>query len=254
MQLKPDVTPVQQKLRPLPFALREEVKAHLQKLQEAGIIEPVDASPWVSPVVVSRRRNGDLRLCVDLREVNKAVEASGHPLPDMQDMLEQLQGATVFSSLDLKSAYHQLDLHPDSRSLTTFITHQGLMRYKRCPYGLKSLPQAFQKVMEAVLRGLSGVQVYLDDVIIFAQSSSQHEARLAAVMERLRQHRITLNMEKCKMRQREVEFLGFTISQQGVAVNSNRVQALRDMPPPRGLKELQAMLGLFGFYSRFVSG
>ncbi|XP_037089670.1 uncharacterized protein K02A2.6-like [Pollicipes pollicipes] len=131
---------------------------------------------------------------MDLKEVNKAVEASGHPLPDMQDLLEQLQGATVFSSLDLKSAYHQLELHPDSRSLTTFIIHQGLMRYKRCPYGLKSPPQAFQKVMEAVLRGIDGVQVYLDDVIIFAQTPSQHEVQLSAVMERLRRRRITLNM------------------------------------------------------------
>lgn len=254
VRLKPDVAPVQQRLRPLPFAVREEVRQHLDKLQEAGIIEPVDSASWISPIVVSRRRNGSLRLCVDLREVNKAVEASGHPLPDMQDILEQLQGATLFSSLDLKSAYHQLDLHPDSRSLTTFITHQGLMRYKRCPYGLKSLPQAFQKVMEAVLRGLPGVQVYLDDVIIWGRSHGEHDKRLTAVLERLRRHQITLNMEKCKMRQQEVEFLGFIVSQQGVAVNPDRVQALKDLPPPTGLKELQAMLGLFGFYSRFVPG
>ncbi|XP_037086818.1 uncharacterized protein K02A2.6-like [Pollicipes pollicipes] len=170
----------------------------------------------------------------------------------MQDLLEQLQGDTVFSSLNLKSACHQLELHPDSRSLTTFIIHQGLMRYKRCPYGLKSLPQAFQKVMEAVPRGINGVQVYLDDVIIFAQTPSQHEVQLSAVMERLRRRRITLNMDKCRMRQRKVEFLGFIVSQQGVAVNLARAQALRDLPPPSGLKDLQIMLGLFGFYSRFV--
>ncbi|XP_037076880.1 uncharacterized protein K02A2.6-like [Pollicipes pollicipes] len=257
VRLKSDqeVAPVQQRLRPLPYVLREEVRQHLEKLQQARIIEPVDSSPWISPIVVARRRNGQLRLCVDLKEVNKAVEASGHPLPDMQDLLEQLQGATVFSSLDLKSAHHQLELHPDSRSLTTFITHQGLMRYKRCLFGLKSLPQAFQKVMEAVLRGIDGVQVYLDDVIIFARTPSQHEVQLSAVMERLRRRRITPNMDKCRMRQREKEFLGFIISQRGGgAVNPARVQALRDLPPPSGLKDLQTMLGLFGSYSRFVPG
>ena len=169
----------------------------------------------------------------------------------MQGLLEQLQGAIIFSSLDMKSAYHQLDLHPDSRSLTTFITRQGLMRYRRCPYGLKSLPQAFQKVMESVLRGLEGVQVYLDD-IIYAATSDQHETRLAAVLERLKKHQITLNFEKCKLRQKQVEFLGFIISKEGVAVNPDRVKALRDLPSPAGLKDLQAMLGLFGFYSRFV--
>ncbi|XP_043211322.1 uncharacterized protein K02A2.6-like [Amphibalanus amphitrite] len=252
VRLKTEVNPVQQRLRPLPYAVREEVRDHLLKLQQAGVIEPVDASPWISPIVVSRRRNGKLRLCVDLREVNKAVEASGHPLPDMQDMLEQLQGATIFSSLDMKSAYHQLDLHPDSRSLTTFITHQGLMRYRRCPYGLKSLPQAFQKVMEAILRGLEGVQVYLDDVIIYAATSNQHERRLTAVLKRLREHQITLNIEKCKLRREQVEFLGFIISKQGVAVNPDRIKALRELRAPASLKDLQAMLGLFGFYSRFV--
>ena len=252
VRLKPEVTPVQQRLRPLPYAVREEVRDHLLELQQAGVIETVDASPWISPIVVSRRRNGKLRLCVDLREVNKAVEASGHPLPDMQDMLEQLQGATIFSSLDMKSAYHQLDLHPDSRSLTTFITHQGLMRYRRCPYGLKSLPQAFQKVMEAILRGLDGVQVYLDDVIIYATASNQHERRLAAVLKRLREHQITLNIEKCKLRREQVEFLGFIISKQGVAVNPDRIKALRELRAPGSTKDLQAMLGLFGFYSRFV--
>ncbi|XP_043240800.1 uncharacterized protein K02A2.6-like [Amphibalanus amphitrite] len=239
VRLKTEVNPVQQRLRPLPYAVREEVRDHLLKLQQAGVIEPVDASPWISPIVVSRRRNGKLRLCVDLREVNKAVEASGHPLPDMQDMLEQLQGATIFSSLDMKSAYHQLDLHPDSRSLTTFITHQGLMRYRRCPYGLKS-------------RGLEGVQVYLDDVIIYAATSNQHERRLTAVLKRLREHQITLNIEKCKLRREQVEFLGFIISKQGVAVNPDRIKALRELRAPASLKDLQAMLGLFGFYSRFV--
>ena len=180
------------------------------------------------------------------------MEASGHPLPDMQDMLEQLQGATVFSSLDMKSAYHQLDLHPESRALTTFITHQGLMRYKRCPYGLKSLPQAFQKVMETVLRGLDGVAVYLDDVIIFAATPEEHETRLAAVLKRLKEHQVTLNMEKCQLRRKQVEFLGFVVSEKGVDVNPERVKALQELRAPAGVKDLQAMLGLFGFYSRFV--
>ena len=252
IRVKPDVVPVQQKLRPLPFALRQEVKEHLTELQEAGVIEKVDSSPWISPIVVSRRKNGKLRMCVDLRAVNRAIEVSGHPLPAMQDMLENVRGATVFSCLDLKSAYHQLELHPESRPLTTFVCHEGLFTYRRCPYGAKSLPMAFQKVMETMLKDLAGVQVYLDDVIVFGAGSKEHEDRLAAVLARLKQHKVTLNIEKCKLRQASVDFLGFTVSADGVSVNPERVRVLKEMREPTNVQEVQSVLGLLGFYARFV--
>lgn len=252
IQVKPDAIPVQQKLRPLPFALRQEVKEHLTELQEAGIIEKVDSSPWISPIVVSRKKNGKLRMCVDLRKVNEAIEVSGHPLPAMQDMLERVQGVKVFSCLDLKSAYHQLELHPESRPLTTFVCHEGLFSYRRCPYGAKSLPMAFQKVMESILKDLAGVQVYLDDVIVSGADSEEHDERLAAVLARLEQHKVTLNLDKCKMRQTSVDFLGFTVSADGVAVNSDRVKVLKEMREPKNVQELQSVLGLLGFYARFV--
>ena len=219
IRVRPDATPVQQRLRPLPFALRQEVKDHLAELLEGGIIERVDSSPWISPIVVSRKKYGKLRMCVDLKEVNKAIEVSGYPLPVMQDMLEKVQGSKVFSCLDLKSAYHQLELHPESRPLTTFVCHEGLFSYRRCPYGAKSLPMAFQKVMEAMLKDLAGVQVYIDDVIVCAANSAEHERRLTAVLARLEQHKVTLNLDKCKLRQASVDFLGFTVSAGGVAVN-----------------------------------
>ena len=186
-------------------------------------------------------------MCIDLRAVNKAIEVSGHPLPTMQDMLEKVQGAKVFSCLDLKSAYHQLELHPDSRPLTTFVCHEGLFSYKRCPYGAKSLPMAFQKVMESMLKDLAGVQVYLDDVIIFGADSREHEERLTAVLARLEQHKVTLNLDKCKLRQTSVDYLGFTISAEGVSVNPERVRGLKDMRQPRNVQELQSALGLLGF-------
>jgi len=157
VRMKEEAVPVQQKLRPLPFAIRDEVDQHLRELEQQGIIERVDQSPWISPVVVSRRRSGKIRLCIDLRMVNTQVCTSGYPIPDMEEMLNMLCGNVMYSCLDLKSAYHQLDLHEDSRSLTTFVTHSGLFRYRGCPYGLASLPQCFQKVMEQSLRGLEGV-------------------------------------------------------------------------------------------------
>ena len=253
-QLKEGAVPVQQKLRTLPFALRDEVGAHLKELEEQGVIERIDRSAWISPIVVSRKRNGKVRLCVDLRKVNEAIEMSGYPIPEMEEMLNQLNGSVMFSCLDLKAAYHQLSLHEEARDLTAFVTHSGLYRYVRCPYGLKSLPQCFQKVMETLLQGLQGVQVYLDDVVICGRTREEHDIRLQAVLDRLRQHEVTLNQEKCLFGVETVEFLGFVVSREGISVNPARVQGISDLRTPQTVKELQTVLGMFGFYSRFVRG
>ena len=150
VRLKPDAVPVQMPLRTMPYALREEVGKHLQDLEQQGIIERVDrsASPWLSPIVAIRKRGGKgLRICLDLSEVNKAVVPNGHPIPDMQEILEKLRGACCMSTLDMKSAYHQLELHESSRDLTAFTHNDQTWRYRRCCFGLRSLPQCFQKLM-----------------------------------------------------------------------------------------------------------
>ena len=128
---------------------------------------------------------------MDLRKVNEAIETSGYPIPDMEEMLHQLNGSVIFSCLDLKAAYHQLSLYGEARSLTAFVTHSGLYRYVRCPYGLKSLPQCFQKVMETLLQSLQGVQVYLHDVVVCDRTRAEHDIRLKAVLDRLQQHEVT---------------------------------------------------------------
>ena len=148
IQLKPHAIPVQQKLRRLPFSVRQAVTEELQDLLDKGIIERIDASSWVSPIVVTQRRDGGKpRVCVDLREPNKSIVSDCYPLPHMDELLTNLRGAAVFSTIDLASAYHQMLLHPDSRDITAFITHEGLFRFCRVPFGLASAPSAFQKMM-----------------------------------------------------------------------------------------------------------
>ena len=252
VNVKDDVFPVQQKMRPLPYSVREEVKAHLADLEEKGIIERVDASPWISPLVVTRRRTGGIRVCLDLKQVNRAVIPSKYPIPDMSDMLDKLKGAVVFSSLDMKSAFNQLPLHEESRNLTAFMTPDGLWRYTRCCFGLSSIPAAFQKVMDKILSGLPGVQVYLDDIIVFGESQNQHDIHLQQVMARLEEHQVTLNREKCTFSATSLEFLGFTITRNGFKVSEDRVRGMKDMQSPKTAKQLQSALGLFGFYARFV--
>ena len=137
VKLKPDVTPFKKKLRTLPYAMREEVTKHLLELEAQGVIERVAShtSPWLSPVVAIRKKSGKLRVCLDLSEVNRAVVANGHLIPNMQEMLDRLQGAKLMSCLDVKSAYHQLELHESSRDLTAFIHEGQVWRHRRCPFG-----------------------------------------------------------------------------------------------------------------------
>ena len=170
VKLRSDVPPVQQKLCRLPFAVSEELKI----LEEGGIIERVDSSAWVSPVVVVKKKTGGIRLCVDLREPNRAVWIDSHPLPHIEEVFCELRGATMFSTIDLQNAYHQVQLHPSSRDLTAFITHD------RVPYGLASAPSAFQRMMSQILAHQPGVQCYLDDIIVYGETPALHETRLKA--------------------------------------------------------------------------
>ncbi|XP_043231405.1 uncharacterized protein K02A2.6-like isoform X5 [Amphibalanus amphitrite] len=172
----------------------------------------------------------------------------------MQEMLDKLRGARVFSSLDMKSAFNQLMLHKESRDLTAFMTHEGLWRYKRCCFGLSSIPAAFQKVMEAVLTGLPGVMVYMDDIIVFGRDAPEHDVRLQQVLARLNAHRITLNEKKCLFGVPTLDFLGLTVSAAGISVSVERTRGMTELTSPRTKADLQSALGLFGFYARFVQG
>ncbi|KAJ8356857.1 hypothetical protein SKAU_G00196510 [Synaphobranchus kaupii] len=201
------VTPVRQKLRRLPLSVRDTVTDELNRLLAAGVIEKIDASEWISPIVVTQKKTGGIRMCVDLREPNKAVIMDSYPLPHMDELLSSLRGATVFSTIDLASAYHQVPLHEDSRDLTAFITHEGLFRFLWVPYGLSSVPSAFQKIMATILQGLPGVQNYLDDVIIYGATADEHDRKLKAVLRSLKDAGLQLNDDKCHFNQTSLRFL-----------------------------------------------
>ncbi|KAJ8375504.1 hypothetical protein SKAU_G00060840 [Synaphobranchus kaupii] len=174
------VRPVIQPLRRIPPALRDAVEEELRRFAKADVIEPVNTSPWVSNLVVARKKGGGLHLCVDLTDVNKAI------IPDRFPWR-----------------------HP-AKTLT-FVTHVGVFRYKHMAFGLSSAPSCFQKIMSLILAGIQGVSMYLDDVVVHAPSTALHNARLEQVFQRFRQHNVTLNAEKCVFGAEEVEFLGFRL-------------------------------------------
>ena len=166
------VRPVIQPLRRIPLALRDAVEAELHRLVEADVIEPVDASPWVSNLVIAKRRGGGLRLCVDLTDVNKAVIPDKYPLPMAKELTSHFHGFIVFSKIDLHNGYLQVPLAPASMDLPAFVTHMGVFRFKRMAFGLSSAPSCFQKIMSLILAGIQGVSIYLDDVVVHAPSVS----------------------------------------------------------------------------------
>lgn len=164
----------------------------------------MDASPWVSPIVVTTKKGGGIRLCVDLWDPNKSVIMDCHPLPHIEDLFTQLSGATVFSQIDLTSAYYQLPLQEESRNLIAFITH------------LASAPSCFQKMMQTVLKDLSGVHNYLDNVIVHGASQTDHDKHFKAVLQRFTKFGLQLNLKKCSFSQDSITYLGHVISKEGL--------------------------------------
>ncbi|XP_064463889.1 uncharacterized protein K02A2.6-like [Ornithodoros turicata] len=251
VHVKADVKPVAQKLRRLPLALRDRVSKELNKLESEGIIERVDASPWVSPIVVVQKPDGNIRLCVDLREPNKAIVADAYPLPTVEELLNSLSGANYFAKLDLASAYYQVDLSQESRALTTFITHEGLFRFRRVCFGLASAPSVFQKLMLQLLRDCQGVVVYLDDVVVFGSDREEYRRNLRRVLKKIAEAGLTLN-RKCVFDRQEIQFLGHQLSSGGIRPLQSKIDAVMQAPAQKNQEGLRAFIGLTGYYARFV--
>ncbi|MEL7309058.1 MAG: reverse transcriptase family protein [Pseudomonadota bacterium] len=156
-----------QRQRRIPFSLQSAVESEIQKLLINDIIEEIDHSPYISPIVVVPKPDGEIRLCVDYRRVNQHIVVDQHPLPTAEEIFTKLSGAKYFSKLDLRAAYHQLEIREDSRDLTSFISHVGLFRYKRLPFGLANAPSAYMKVIFNILRNCKNTVSYLDDILVF---------------------------------------------------------------------------------------
>jgi len=220
------VTPVIQPIRRVPYALRAAIRKELSDLQSLDVIEPVTGpSRWVSPMVPVPKGENSVPICVDMRLANIAILDEKHLLPTIEDLLPLLKDAVLFSKIDLKMAYHQIELHSDSREITTFGTPFGLFRYKRLMLGLKCAPEQFQKIMENLLRSCDGVFIYLDDILVFGRSQQEHDRNLTALLHRIQELGLTLSPEKCQYRKSEIVFLGHSLGAGSIKPTLNKVKA-----------------------------
>ena len=247
--------PVRQRHRRIPPSQFALVKEHVQELVRQGIVRH-STSPYASPIVIVQKKSGEIRLCVDYRELNARTRRDAYPLPRIDETLDALSGARWFSTLDLASGYNQVPMAEGDKEKTAFCTPFGLFEFNRMPFGLCNAPGTFQRLMERIFgdQSLESLLLYLDDIVIFSSTFTQHLQRLELVLSRLRQQHLKLKLTKCCFFKREVRYLGHIVSAQGVATDPEKIHAVTHWPAPQTLKELRAFLGFASYYRRFVEG
>ena len=253
LSVDPTIPPKKVAYLRIPEPMKDKVDEKIQEMLRQDIIEPVRGPPdWISPLVVVPKGKGDVRLCVNMKFPNQAIQREHYPIPVIDTFLNELRGATYFSRLDMTSAYYHLELHPDSRNVTTFMSNRGLMRFKRLMFGINCAPEIFQRVMTEMLAGIDGVVVYIDDVVVAGSTREEHDQRLEKVLSVLEKNNAKLNREKCVFGVTELEILGFKVSALGISPSEDKIAAIRDFRLPETKEEVRSFLGLVNFVGHFI--
>jgi len=245
--------PIRQPVRRQPVALQDAIDAEVHKMLQQGVIQQ-SFSPWSSPVVMVRKKDGSWRFCVDYRKLNDVTHHDAYPLPRIDSTLDSLAGSTLFTTLDLASGYWQVEVDTAHKEKTAFSTSKGHFEFNVMPFGLTNAPATFQRLMECTLAGLSGMHclIYLDDVIVFSSNFADHLVRLSSVFDRLRAAGLKLKQEKCHFAKTCVTYLGHVISNQGIAPDKAKLESVANYPTPCTTKEVKQFIGLSNYYRRFI--
>ena len=245
--------PIRQPFRRVPPPQREEMHRLLNDMLERDVIQP-SASPWASPVVLVRKKDGSLRFCIDYRRLNAVTRKDAYPLPRIDDTLETLAGSHWFTTSDLLSGYWQVEMAKEDREKTAFCTQEGLFEFKVMPFGLCNAPATFQRLMDLILAGVqwSTCLVYIDDIVIPGRTSEEHMGNLRVVLQKLREAGLRLKLSKCSFFQRQVGYLGHIVSREGVATDPAKTEKVAAWPCPTSVTEVQQFLGLASYYRRFI--
>lgn len=248
-----NLPPTKVAYRRIPSVYRAEIDDQLQWLLKKNIVRPSN-SPWSAPIVMAKKKDNSLRMCIDYRKLNEKTIKDSFPLPHISEILDSLSECTQFSTIDLSSGYLQVPLKEDDCKKTAFVTHRGLYEYTRLPFGVCNGPATFSRLMSSVLEGMIGHRclVYLDDIIVFSRNFQQHLDHLQSVLGRLSEAGLTVKPTKCHLFQKEVTFLGHVVSESGVHVDETKVDIIKEWPTPQQKAELRTFLGLAGYYRRFV--
>jgi hypothetical protein len=255
IDLKPGTEPIARMPYRMSTPELQELKMQLKELLDLGLIRP-SVSPWGAPVIFIRKKDGSWRLCIDYRQLNKATIKNQYPLPRIDDLFDQMKGATVFSKIDLRSGYHQLRIKEDDVPKTAFKTRFGHYEFTVLPFGLTNAPGVFMSLMNGVFREYLDkfVQVFIDDILIYSRTTEEHDEHLRLVLQCLQEHKLYGKLSKCSFYQSWIHYLGHVISGEGIAVDPAKVEAIIEWPAPTNVTEVHSFMGLAGYYRRFVEG
>ncbi|XP_048584683.1 uncharacterized protein K02A2.6-like [Nematostella vectensis] len=226
LHIDQNIKPVAQPLRRIPFSRRQKVADKLEELEKLGVVEKVNSpTSWINPLVAVEKPNGDVRICLDMRQANQAILRERHPVPTMQETLQEISDAKIFTKLDLNMAFHQIELSPESRDITTFAAPTGLYRYCRLLFGVNMATEKFQNLIWQVLKDCPGAFNMHDDILIVGRNQKEHDENLERAVQKLQDSGLTLNYEKCVVGASSMDFMGDTISADGLKLSDKRVEA-----------------------------
>ncbi|XP_018395972.1 PREDICTED: uncharacterized protein K02A2.6-like, partial [Cyphomyrmex costatus] len=253
LNLKPNSQPVFLRSRQVPFQIKNKVENELNRMVKAGILKPVEASTWATPIVPVLKKDGGVRICGDFSvTVNSCLIVDEHPLPTHEELFAKMAGCNVFSKIDLKQAYLQLELRNEDKEILTLNTSKGLYQCNRLMYGVASASAIWQRTIENILKNIPDITVFLDDIKIASVNVEKHFEILELVLNRLSEYNIRINLEKCAFLKSQISYCGHIIGMDGIKKEKKKMEAVEKLPRPKNVSEVRAFIGLINYYGRFI--
>ncbi|CAI6354211.1 unnamed protein product [Macrosiphum euphorbiae] len=253
LYLKENFKPIFFKPRSLPYKIKDQVGAELDRLVKEGILTPVETCDFGTPIVPVIKANGSIRICGDYKvTINPYLKVDRYPLPRIEDLFSNISGSVIWSKIDLSQAYTQLLVEENSKEILTLSTHQGLYVPNRLMYGIASAPGIFQREMENLFRKIDNVVCFLDDILIHSDSVASHINKLNEVFNKLKECGLTVREEKCAFFQDEIQYLGYKINKHGLNTSETKIKAIVDAPIPTNITQVKSFLGMVNYYFKFI--